>query len=318
MSAVTTPFVVGVDLGGTKTHVGVAGPDAVATDVVRPSGGWNPRPWDDGARWVTAVLDDAHPAWRAADAVVIGAHGSDSPAHAVAMRDALRRVAGRDCVVVNDAELVLPAAGLSEGVGVIAGTGSVAAGHRDGEPTVTVGGWGWLLGDEGSAPTLVREAIRAVVERYERGEPSDPLGDAMLRAFEAPSPPELLVAASTRPGIAGWAPHAPAVFRAVQDGSADALAVVRQQAAALAELVVRLHGRGVPTADVVVAGGVARHQPLLVEGIATALREQGLACRVQTLRAAPVTGALVLAARAAGWADLPPAVDLEPVDATMA
>ena len=297
---------VGVDVGGTKTHVAVADESRVIADSVVPSVGWNPRPWADGAARLVDVLDGVHPDWREAASVVVGAHGCDSPEQSAALQAALSRAAGRRCLVHNDAELVLPSAGLREGVAIIAGTGSIASGHRAGAAAITVGGWGWLLGDEGSAPSLVREAIRAVVGRHDSGLPPDALGDRLLRAFDVHSVNDLIVVASHKAGVPGWSAHARTVFDAVADGSRDAAEVVRSAARELATLVQRLRMRGVPTDDVVLAGGVARSQPLLGECVGQALAERHIYARVQTLSVPPVTGALMLAARDAGWRTGPP------------
>jgi N-acetylglucosamine kinase-like BadF-type ATPase len=297
---------VGVDVGGTKTHVAVADENRVVADSVLPSIGWNPRPWEAGAAWLVDVLDRVHASWRDAVSVVVGAHGCDSPEQSAALQAALSRAAGRPCLVHNDAELVLPSAGLTEGVAIIAGTGSIASGHRAGAPAITVGGWGWLLGDEGSAPSLVRAAIRAVMGRYDSGLPQDALGDRLCAVFDVSSPTDLVVEASRHAGVPGWSTHARTVFDAAADGSSDAAAVVRSAAGELATLVQRLGMRGVPTEDVVLAGGVARNQPLLGDCVEQALKERHVHARVQTLSVAPVTGALVLAARDAGWRVQPP------------
>ncbi len=70
-----------------------------------------------------------------------------------------------------------------QGVGVIAGTGSVAF-ARDAEGRLTVrGGWGYLLGDEGSGYWLGRQAIRRLLDRLERRVPPDSLDRALLESL---------------------------------------------------------------------------------------------------------------------------------------
>ena len=64
--------------------------------------------------------------------------------------------------VVNDAELMVPAAGYFGGIGVVSGTGSIAVARTAEGHMLAAGGWGWILGDEGSAPALVREAAKAI------------------------------------------------------------------------------------------------------------------------------------------------------------
>jgi len=68
---------------------------------------------------------------------------------------------------------VLAAGGVLEpyGIGVVAGTGSSTVGWRDEHRHASVGGWGMLLGDEGSATDIAIQALRAVVRAVDgRGE----------------------------------------------------------------------------------------------------------------------------------------------------
>lgn len=68
---------------------------------------------------------------------------------------------------------VLAAGGVLEpyGIGVVAGTGSSTVGWRGEERYASVGGWGMLLGDEGSATDIAIQALRAVVRAADgRGE----------------------------------------------------------------------------------------------------------------------------------------------------
>ena len=87
--------------------------------------------------------------------------------------------------VVHDTRLILAAAGLEAGIVLIAGTGSVAYGRDSEGGEVRVGGWGWMLGDEGSGVWIVREAVREVLRRRDAGEPLGALGEAMLKAARA-------------------------------------------------------------------------------------------------------------------------------------
>jgi N-acetylglucosamine kinase-like BadF-type ATPase len=297
-------LVVGVDVGGTKTHVRVASRDAVVADTVLPSTGWDPHPWPEAAAWLCRALDAVDRRWRSAAAVVIGAHGCDSPQTIKGLREALELASGRPCGVFNDGELLVPAAGLDDGIGVVLGTGAIAIGRLPGGGTVTAGGWGWLLGDEGAAPVIVRAALRAVLTRHELGGPVDALGSRVLAALGVATPPELVAVAHRATGPRDWGEHAWVVFKAAEEGSADARAVLDQVAVDVAALVERLAGRGVPVRDLVFAGGVARHQQGLVEQIRQVLVTRHPGTRVQVLTEPPVHGAVVLAARSAGWPDL--------------
>ncbi len=75
-----------------------------------------------------------------------------------------REWAGLDVVprVLSDAETAFASATAEpDGTVLVAGTGSIAGRIRDRRMTTTTGGYGWLLGDEGSAFWLGRQAVRA-------------------------------------------------------------------------------------------------------------------------------------------------------------
>ena len=76
---------------------------------------------------------------------------------------------------------------------VIAGTGSMAAGRAGaGEPVLHTGGWGWLLGDEGSGFHIGWEALRAALRGHEGSGPATALTRAMCGHYGAAQPEDLL------------------------------------------------------------------------------------------------------------------------------
>ena len=102
-------------------------------------------------------------------AVCAGAAGVDTPDGAARLRDLLaQRLPAAAIRVVHDSELILAAAGLDAGIAVIAGTGSVAWGRRDDGTAARAGGWGYLLGDEGSGYWVARERRPARTRRRGR------------------------------------------------------------------------------------------------------------------------------------------------------
>ena len=75
----------------------------------------------------------------------------------------------------------------------IAGTGSMAAGRAgEREPVLTKGGWGWLLGDEGSGFHIAWEGMRAALRGYEGSGPATGLTGALCRHYGVNTPEELL------------------------------------------------------------------------------------------------------------------------------
>jgi N-acetylglucosamine kinase-like BadF-type ATPase len=190
--------------------------------------------------------------------------------------------------VVHDTRLILAAAGLEAGMVLIAGTGSVAYGRDSQGRELRVGGWGWMLGDEGSGVWIVREAAREVLRRRDAGEPLGALGEALLKAARAHDVAALSgkLHGLREPGR--WAALAGAVFAAApRDGAAGDL--VDRAAAALYVLVEHVRGRLGVQGPVVIAGGLILNQPLLEAAVRT--RVPG----VVRLEAPPVEGAVRLA-----------------------
>ncbi|TVZ90220.1 N-acetylglucosamine kinase [Streptomyces sp. BK340] len=296
MQDVPHPLVVGIDVGGTKTHLrALAGGELVA-DRVRSSSGWRPHTPAAAAAWLAALLDDALPAGLRPAALAVGGHACETLRQCAGIRAALGDVLDVPALIVGDAELLVPAAGLEKGVGLVAGTGSVAVGHAaDGTP-VQVGGWGAVLGDEGGSAGLVREAARACWAAHDRGEAPDALATALLAAFDVPEVPALGAALESASDVsAEWGRRAPVLFSAAEAGSRLAHEVIAAGGRSLAALVVRLADRGLAVDDVVVAGSTVLAQPLLYGAFTAALSHALPGARPHPLRVPPVNGAVALA-----------------------
>jgi N-acetylglucosamine kinase-like BadF-type ATPase len=289
--------VVGADVGATKLAVRVEALDGtVRADVALPSAGWEASPVGDAARWLLERLSRAVPEGDEIAAAGIGAQGCDTQEHCARLAAAVEAL-GVPAAVVNDAALLVPAAGLEAGIGVIAGTGSIAVGADAAGTVLFAGGWGWVIGDEASAPAVVREATRAALAAHDDGLPDDGLLSALLSHFGAADPPALARAVNDEPLPGHWGPAAPAVFRAADGGSALAARVVEEAAAHLALLVTRLVRRGAAGSTVVAAGSVLTHQPRLSGAFRAHLTRAHPSLALHLLEVPPVAGGLVLARR---------------------
>jgi N-acetylglucosamine kinase-like BadF-type ATPase len=293
-----TALVAGIDVGGTKTRTVVeTSAGEVLVDVTEATTGWRGASFaDKGARTAAALLERVAPLGgpRVLAAVGVGAHGCDLVEESEELQRHLAgHLPGVRCVVVNDAELVAPAADRPTAVGLIAGTGSVAVGRTPSGDRVHAGGWGWLVGDEGGASGIVREAVRASLRAVEDGS-GDPLPALLCGALGVDHvldlPGQLL---SGDP--ASWSAHAGLVFDAQAAGSALAARLVDDAGAALADLVARVVSRGALGTELVAAGGVIAAQPSLRAALDRGLAERGVPARVQLLQAPPVAGAVRLA-----------------------
>jgi N-acetylglucosamine kinase-like BadF-type ATPase len=290
------PLVVGIDVGGTKTQLRALAGERLVADHVRPSSGWRPHDPVAAAGWLAALVAEALPAGARPSAVAVGGHGCETPRQCAQIRTALQLHFDAPALVMGDAELLVPAAGLDRGVGLVAGTGSVAVGRLDDGSPVKAGGWGAALGDEGGSAGLVREAARAVWAAHDRGEPPDELAKGLIAAFGVSEVPALGGALESATDIsAEWGRHALVVFAAAEAGSPLARTVITEGGHSLATLVGRLAARGVAVDDVVVAGSTVLAQPALYDAFVSSLAERVPGARPRPLAVAPVEGAVAMA-----------------------
>jgi N-acetylglucosamine kinase-like BadF-type ATPase len=118
------------------------------------------------------------------------------------------------------------------GVAVIAGTGSVVlARGTDGRET-RAGGWGYLVGDEGSGYDMGSKAVRAVLAAHDGMGPATKLTVAVLEVLGAGNPLDIvpIVYAGGRTCIASLAPS---VIITAEDGDTVAAEIVRTSAKSL-------------------------------------------------------------------------------------
>lgn len=299
MSSTCSELVVGLDAGGSKLAVRaetLAGDRVV--DTVLAADGWEAAPAAAATAWLLARLRSSLPAGSQVRAVGVGAQGCDSPQVTADLAHALGE-AGLLAAVVNDGALLVPAAGLEHGIGVVAGTGSIAVGADAAGQVLLAGGWGWVLGDEGGAPALVREATKAALTARDAGQADDGLLAALLAAFGVATADLLARAVNDEPTVENWGPRAPAVFAAADAGSPLAAGVIAAAAGHLAGLVGRLLDRGAVGRTVVTAGSVIVGQPRLADELRARLDtiRPGLELDLRILADAPVAGAVALARR---------------------
>jgi N-acetylglucosamine kinase-like BadF-type ATPase len=292
-------LIAALDIGGTKTQLVLEelGGKRIL-DVTEPSEDWEAEPASVAGPWIAKRIERHLPAGGKVVSLAFGAQGIDRRETAHELEEVLGAL-GYPTVAVNDASLLIAAGGFAQGIGVISGTGAIAVGADASGNFMAAGGWGWVLGDDGGASAIVREATKAALYARDEGRPDDGLLGALVRDYGVADAERLTRKVNDEPTMDNWAPHAPAVFAAADAGSALAIAAIDRGAQALADNVRQIIGRGAVGHDVVIAGSVFVHQARLRDSFTRALREMAPKLRVHLLEKAPVEGAVFLARRAA-------------------
>jgi N-acetylglucosamine kinase-like BadF-type ATPase len=159
--------VLGIDVGGTKTICLLANEDGRVLAEAREAGA-NLQGVGELAlekvlhRVMETALAGQHvmPA-----AICLGIAGVDRSEDQAVVQGVMDRIGYKATIlIVNDALVALQAGiGDAPGIVIVSGTGSIAYGRNARDEAARAGGWGYVLGDEGSGYWIGRLALRAVV-----------------------------------------------------------------------------------------------------------------------------------------------------------
>src|SRR6478672_1793650 len=275
------PHVIGIDAGGTKTVCQLADDTGRVLSEVR-GGGANLQAV--GELEVEKVL---HHVMEEAigdrgvtpSAICLGIAGVDRPDDFAAVRGIMRRIGYKARVlIVNDALVALEAgAPGSPGIVIICGTGSIAYGRNRHGAAARSGGWGHIIGDEGSGYWIGRQAVQAVMRDADGRGPATKLTQHVLAHFDVPTASGLVHVVYGPQGAArGIARLGPSVQMASESGDAVASAILDRAAKELAlaaRSVTQRLGLRAEAFPFVLAGGVFRVVPSLVERLRGRLLE---------------------------------------------
>jgi N-acetylmuramic acid 6-phosphate etherase len=304
----TDELVLGIDGGGTRTIVLLATHNGRGDWKLLGRGEAGPSNRQVvGTPAALAALDEAtERAFRAAGrarcevrAACLGLAGAGRAGDRELVRDwAARAHLAVSVEVIEDAALLL-AAGTPEGwgVAVVAGTGSMAFARAANGRTARAGGWGPLLGDEGSGYAIALAGLRAAARSADGRAPVTLLTDRLLAAFGLSRPDELVGIVYRGGDRAALAALAPVVLEAADAGDLVAEQIVRDAAGELAAATAAAARQLTlgATFPVALAGGLLVSSPGYRTQFLSALTNRGLTAEPVAVVTEPAEGAVWLA-----------------------
>jgi N-acetylglucosamine kinase-like BadF-type ATPase len=306
--------VLGIDVGGTKTTCLLSNEEGRVVESARGSGANLQAVGElELEKVLHAVMEEtvAHQSVTPA-AICLGIAGVDRPDDAAVVRGIMSRIGYKARIlVVNDALIALRAAVAGgPGMVIVAGTGSIVYGCDSDDFAARAGGWGYVLGDEGSGYWIGRLALRAIVREADgRGAPTS-LTRRVLAHFGVDRPDELLQTVyheDFKPAVvAALATH---VQQARDSGDAVASGILTRAAqelvGAAASVAAQLNMAG-DEFPCVLAGGMFKAVPWLREEVMRRLPAIAPRSSAVLLEGEPALGAVRLAlADVQGGAKLP-------------
>ncbi|MHB2021138.1 MAG: N-acetylglucosamine kinase [Candidatus Xenobia bacterium] len=303
-------YVIGIDGGGTRTHALLASLEgevlgagwAGASNLLRVG----PQVTRDSIAAAVAQAQEAAQSdelhrqvvgeWRLCG-VCVGFAGADRREVHEQLERILHDLLGDVPVLLkNDAEIALAGAhGTGPGAVVLSGSGSIALARGADGKVVRGGGWGWIVGDEGSATWVARQALTRLMHEHDQRAASSSLlshlevsraADLIWKLHSDPSPSSVLAAIF------------PKVLAAARDGDAFAQGLLQDAGRELADLGVSVMCRAVAPDTgwgVVYGGSVLIHSPYTLHSFEESLQRQLPGVRIMAPRGTPAEGAVRLA-----------------------
>jgi N-acetylglucosamine kinase-like BadF-type ATPase len=195
--------------------------------------------------------------------------------------------------------------GCAEGISVIAGTGSMAYGEYAGR-SARCGGWGEIIGDEGSAYWIAREGMNLFSKMSDGRAARGPLYELVRQRLGISADLDLCarvygVEVNTR---SAFAQFAPLVHDAARKGDAQAIAIFHRAAEELIACVLATRRSLLIPDDVIVpvshTGSVLEGATVLLDAFKRGVSAASLLFEYRAPKHSPDVGAALYAARLSG------------------
>ncbi|MGQ9560990.1 MAG: N-acetylglucosamine kinase [Candidatus Oleimicrobiaceae bacterium] len=307
------PYVVGVDGGGTRTRALLANDrgeilaqaeaGVANVQVIRP---------EKLSGLITEVLSELRQHSGEPDLVpdymYLGLAGAGRASDREAAQAALASAGVAKALTVDtDASIALAGAfPMGPGIIIIAGTGSICYGKAASGDIVRCGGWGYLLGDEGSGYFIGREALVAALKDLDGRGPATTVRRRLEQACQVERI-DLVISRVYGGDLdrAAIASFAPLVFEEAAAGDVVAKGIVAAAGRDLGEMaatVARRLGLDGQEVDVALVGSVFHQRAVLEPLMREELTKVSPQVHIDWPRFAPVVGAVILALAKAGVA----------------
>ena len=215
-------------------------------------------------------------------------------------RDALHNIGIQKLTIETDARIALAGAfGGGEGIILICGTGSICYGKAKNSKMIRSGGWGYLLGDEGSGYFIVREALIAALKDLDGRGDSTTLRKAFEKHFSVQQIDEIIPqvygGSLDRAAISALAPI---VFETAKAGDKEAYKIITMTAIEQSKMITAVAKR-LPfhdeTIKVSLIGSVFKQKAILVPTIIEQLQNNLKNVTIVEPLFEPMFGAVILA-----------------------
>ncbi|MHB9941970.1 ATPase [Clostridium sporogenes] len=237
-------YVIGVDAGGTKTEA--IAYDLKGHELIKKVTGFGNLVLNEKEainnilNSIKTCIDELGK--EGLKKIYIGAAGMEVANNAYVIEKNIKENFHADVLVINDGELALKAVLKGQdGILTIAGTGSICIGIRNNIKD-KCGGWGHLLGDEGSGYSIAINALKRMIYEEELNLEKSKLHKEILKELNIRSTDEIcaFVYSSTKDKIASLTTL---ISKLGEEGEENAIDILKKEGKALGVITERVYKR---------------------------------------------------------------------------
>ncbi|MFC0015462.1 MULTISPECIES: N-acetylglucosamine kinase [Allobacillus] len=296
-------YVIGIDGGGTKTEAVLS--DETGQVYARVLAG--PSNLNSGSREsiegtflkIFSEIKNQQPElFQHIDYCFAGLSGTENHVNKEFIEALFKRLVGGQFpyLIEHDAVNALYSGTFGEpGIVQIAGTGSIGFGIDQHLNKKRVGGWGYLIGDEGSGYAIGRDALQVIFQHYDRNQKETILANLIGKYFEISGDlkdivPTIYQAESPRNHISALSK---VVFEAFDMGDTDAKSILQRAAKDLSKSIeMILEHFPLSNKQVVLVGGLFNRNDVILPMLEHFLNEE---CELILPKVEPVIGSVIAA-----------------------
>ena len=185
-----------------------------------------------------------------------------------------------------------------QSVTLVVGPGSIACGRNGENSYARVGGWGYLLGDEGSGFAIGLAGLQAVCKAHDRGDDATPFQLALLKAIGMNTPMALVGFLYQNPLPRAQVAALSEIVIGCAGSDATAATILGESIQAMADLIVATATRiGLEhlSYSLALSGGIVCNHPTIVAELLRRLGRRMLAPVTHHLVREPIHGPLLMA-----------------------